>query len=910
MNKLRAGTLISSRPFFMFAIYKKEILVKKYIFWVAFCFWLFPASHIYAQKYSVGQRFILTCPKTQDRDYLLTWMKKTKPAGVMLEASHVSDRVLAKKFTVMLQQLAREVGIPQLLIALDWEGGIVSRANEEGGFVSVPAPYKLAQGGRDACFLAGKLIGAQLRSVGINVDFAPSLDLFNPKNYVLGTRCFSASPEKVVECGVAFAKGLLSEGVLPVAKHFPGLGLGETDTHLGDVKIDFSKEEFTRHASPFFHALGAGIPAMMVSHAIYPCIDKIGASKSCIVAQQLKKHNADVLLFTDDIYMQGFHKRTNGSIDPFFISDVIRSLHAGFNFLIFSEKPEVQCALIESLQKSKELKNNGRVIARQLALVSRLCGQVKQEREMLNEEKLSMQLARTIVPSCQPIEYSHKKKIFMITVDLPKVRPSEPWFIEKERSFVGFLLHKQVRNLQEVVVDAKKAESIEQVRSLLDECLKKKIERVIVQTFFYGQGDWNKNQIAWLEVLKPISHKLTVLSLGHPYEKQILGDQACVIELGAFHKPELTVVADRLLQKPFKTGAERFVENPGKFLQDKRFALLCHGCSYVTQRGKEYFLPDVLADWATQAGGESKLVALLSPEHGLFGTREAAAHIASERESKWGCPIYSLHGDVRKPTKKMLEQVDVLLIDLQDVGVRCFTYISTMVLALEAATENDIEVIVLDRPNPLKSWGPQGPGLELGYESFVGKIDIPFIHGQTIGELARLVNKKIGARLTVMSCFGDDASYFETCFKQPSPNIRSQETLYAYPLTVFIEGTNYSEGRGTDYPFQQIGAPWVDGEALAKKLNNKKLPGVYFEPVTFIPRALAGRAEKPKYQDKRCSGIFVHITDRPKVMPIDAGRLIIQVLFEAYPNQSQFVLWGKRYGLDLLVGNGSWRTCL
>jgi beta-N-acetylhexosaminidase len=256
----------------------------------------------------------------------------------------------------------------------------------------------------------------------------------------------------------------------------------------------------------------------------------------------------------------------------------------------------------------------------------------------------------------------------------------------------------------------------------------------------------------------------------------------------------------------------------------------------------------------------------------------------------------------------MLDGVDVLLIDLQEVGVRCFTYISTMILALEKAAKNNVEVIVLDRPNPLSFWGAQGPKLDESCESFLGKINVPFMHGQTMGSLAKLANEKYQARLTVLSCSGDETSYFETNFKKPSPNITSLTTIYTYPMTVFVEGTNYSEGRGTYNPFQQIGAPWVDANELAQTLNNKKLSGVHFEAIEFTPVAIKGMDENPKHKGKKCAGVFLHILDREQIKPLAVGRALISTLFDLYPEESKFIPSGKkRYTLDLLVGNDTWR---
>ncbi len=900
--------------------------VKKIFFIAFFLLWSSGAAGQNTNsKPPIGQRFILSLPQTHNQSALESWLEKTKPAGILLESWHMRSRAKIKETIEFLQNTAQKIGIPPLLVTIDWEGGIVSRANESGGFVSVPAPHNLAQAGRSACFIAGKLIGQQLRSVGIDVNFAPSLDLFDQRNHVLASRCFSSDPGKILDCGLAFARGLWSEGVLPVIKHFPGLGLGWGDTHLVDIKIDFKAQDFARHTAPFIQALDHEMPAVMVSHAIYSHFDSKPASQSEVVANFLKKHNSNVLLITDDIAMMGFNNerkkianlahRNTTEKNKSFLDDVITSLKAGFHLLIFSEIAPKQCALIEKLHDLNAyqyLPEHAHIVAQQREIKKQLPQPTHQNERVLQEKKVARHLARLVHKQSNSIETRAKQNILLVSVDLPQIRPDENWFITEyqqktKHSYTWKLLKKQVNRLDEVICDAKKETSAHQIAQIAQDLSNKKYDVVILQTFFYGQGRWNQQQSAWLKKLAPYVDQLIVVSLGHPYEQNLLGSSAQVIELGAFHKPDLEVACKRLLTPPLKVGANTLLQTARRFLKNRRFALLCHGCSYVTINQKEHFLPDILAQWAKKQNDDTTLAALFSPEHGLLGNAEAFAHIASNQTSSWGCPVHSLHGSVKQPTKEMLEDIDVLLIDLQDIGIRCYTYLSTMALTLEAAAKNNVEVIILNRPNPLKEWGCQGPQLDPSCASFVGKIQVPFLHGQTIGDLAKLVNKQCKAKLTVLDYFGDEASYFETNFKKPSPNIISLETLYAYPLTVFLEGTNYSEGRGTQTPFQQIGAPWVNAQQLANNLNEKQLPGVYFEPIEFTPTKMPGIAENPKHNEKKCEGVFIHIIDRDNVKPIQTSRIILSTLFSLYPQESQLLQWGKKYALDLLAGTQSWR---
>ena len=235
---------------------------RKYTFYLIFFIYSSCFSHM-----NVGQRFIFTLPDIAT-EKMKSWLEKTKPAGVMLMDNHFKNRLQTKELIKFLQKTAKQIGIPELFIAVDWEGGIVSRPKEQVGFVLVPSPRNLCLAGRNYAYLAGKLIGQQMRLVGANMNFAPTFDLFDPQNEVLATRCFSNDPLKTSEFGITFAKGMMSEGILPVAKHFPGLGLGKFDTHQKRVEINLDNASFEKHLLPFKKALQE-IPCVMSSHAQY-----------------------------------------------------------------------------------------------------------------------------------------------------------------------------------------------------------------------------------------------------------------------------------------------------------------------------------------------------------------------------------------------------------------------------------------------------------------------------------------------------------------------------------------------------------------------------------------------------------------------------------------------------------------
>ena len=237
-----------------------------------------------------------------------------------------------------------------------------------------------------------------------------------------------------------------------------------------------------------------------------------------------------------------------------------------------------------------------------------------------------------------------------------------------------------------------------------------------------------------------------------------------------------------------------------------------------------------------------ELVALFAPEHGIRGTADPGATITDDVDVETGVPIHSLYGAVRSPTPEMLDGIDVLLVDFQDIGARYWTYVSTMTLAMEAAAEQGIPVVVLDRPNPIGG-AVQGNILDPAFATFVGRYPIAMRHGMTLGELARYYQGEFGIggelHVTPVDGWRRDVSFAETRLPwiQPSPNMPDVESATHYPGTCLFEGTVLSVARGTAAPFQQIGAPWLDGEALAETMNGYGLSGVRFEPVKFVPDA-------------------------------------------------------------------------
>jgi uncharacterized protein YbbC (DUF1343 family)/CubicO group peptidase (beta-lactamase class C family) len=283
------------------------------------------------------------------------------------------------------------------------------------------------------------------------------------------------------------------------------------------------------------------------------------------------------------------------------------------------------------------------------------------------------------------------------------------------------------------------------------------------------------------------------------------------------------------------------------------------------------------------AAKDVKLVALFSPEHGIRGTLDAT--VPAEVDEKTKLPINSLYGDTRRPTAAMLEGLDAVVIDLQDIGSRFWTYMTTTAYVMEEAARVKLPVFVLDRPNPVNGWQIEGPALDKDAASFVGYLPaMPVRHGMTLGELAKLFNaeNKIGADLTVvaMKNWRRDDWFDDTALPwiSPSPNMRNMNEAALYTGIGSFEYTNISVGRGTDTPFEHIGAPWIDGVQLADALNARAIPGVRFYPVRFTPAS-------SKYAKEECQGVFIIVTDRAAVRALRVGVEIASALTRLYPSR-------------------------
>jgi uncharacterized protein YbbC (DUF1343 family) len=353
-----------------------------------------------------------------------------------------------------------------------------------------------------------------------------------------------------------------------------------------------------------------------------------------------------------------------------------------------------------------------------------------------------------------------------------------------------------------------------------------------------------------------------------------------------------------------RTGLELLLEKRLDLLRGRRVGLLCHAASVDAKLRHA-------ADLLAKLPGVD-VVALFGPEHGIRGDAQDMVGVGSARDPRSGLPIHSLYGESAGslgPSAKSLQGIDLLVVDLQGIGARYYTYVWTMVLAMEACARARVAVVVCDRPNPLGGASLEGPGVEPACRSFVGLHDVPVRHGLTPGEIALLCREERGIDVELevvrLEGWGRERRFDETGLPWvlPSPNMPTLDSALVYPGLCLLESTNASEGRGTTRPFELLGAPWVDGAELAAALEAQGHPGVAFRPCVFTPTF-------HKHARVACGGVQIHATERARVRPFLLGVGVLEGLFRLYPGRTawrreayEFV--SERPAVDLLAG-GAW----
>ncbi len=346
----------------------------------------------------------------------------------------------------------------------------------------------------------------------------------------------------------------------------------------------------------------------------------------------------------------------------------------------------------------------------------------------------------------------------------------------------------------------------------------------------------------------------------------------------------------KLQRKHIKLGLEKILTEKNNFSRSMRLGLICNQSSvnHQFQHAADLFFEN----------DNLNLVSLFGPQHGIRGdvqdNMEETSHTIDKLTK---LPIYSLYSETRQPTEQMLSSIDALVFDLQDVGGRVYTFIYTMANAMKACAKFGKKMFVLDRPNPIGGLSVEGNLLEKGHESFVGQFPIPMRHGLTVGELAKLFNEEFNIKceleVITMNNWKREDFYDETDapWVMPSPNMPTVDTTVVFPSTVYFEGTQVSEGRGTTRPFEIVGAPYIGSKEYADALSKFELPGVIFRPVNFIPTF-------QKYFKQGCGGIFLHITERDLFEPVITGLAMIKTIFELYPSDFRWKDMPYEYEFD------------
>ena len=354
-------------------------------------------------------------------------------------------------------------------------------------------------------------------------------------------------------------------------------------------------------------------------------------------------------------------------------------------------------------------------------------------------------------------------------------------------------------------------------------------------------------------------------------------------------------------------GIDRLLDLDRSLVAGRRIGLVCNPAS----------VDGALRHTADRLVGDPEVTvgALFGPQHGFRSdVQDNRIETPHERDARRSIPVYSLYSETREPTAEMLEAVDVLVVYLQDVGTRVYTYIYTMANCMRAAARHGVPVVVCDRPNPVGGIEVEGSRLDPAYASFVGQFPIPLRHGMTIGELARMFNEDFGINcsLDVVPLSGWQRSmYFDETgvpWVMPSPNLPTLDSTIVYPGAVLIEGTRLSEGRGTTRPFELIGAPWIDGDRLADAMNAKHLPGIHFRAACFEPTF-------QKHARQTCGGCQLHVLDRETFRPI---RTAVELIAEFRAQDPARFAWREppyeyehqKQPIDILFGSDRLRTTI
>ena len=800
----------------------------------------------------------------------LEQVKEYAPGGIILFSEDLLDTDDVIDLTHMIQKTAK---IP-LFVAVDQEGGRVTRLAQG---TNMPGNMALgATGSEKLARESAKILGEEIKILGMNLDFAPDLDVnVNPYNPVIGIRSFGENPHDVAKLGVAYTQGLHDAGVIATGKHFPGHGDTSKDSHLELPTIGHGRKRvFDVELVPFKVAIEHNIDMIMTAHVTFPKIDptqviskktgkkiNLPATLSKTILSQLLRRELGFkgVIVTDAFNMKAI-KDNFGEIQA-----TIMAINAGADIILMPS------STLDALNAVCDAVKSGNIPEKHIDQSVKRILKLKAKYGLLkyNQSDKDAELRKTNAKAFinsrlnKAVEKYISEKAVTLIRDNKKIIPLS---VLKRRHLLlapSEKVRKMMYKAAEKIIDTDSSgksgktsleafcydsdKDSEQIRQNIRNC-----DDIIIGTYALGRGEVGKKAAEKVNlILKMIagtSAKVVVMAVKSPYDPMYLPQEtACIAVYGSDKGPNVAAGINAIYGM-FKITGKLPVTIPGvkkmySSISSKKLVVrlgIDNIADYIALfKGKRVGLVtnqsginSELKSTIDVLNEKINLTALFAPEHGIRGVAQAGDKVGDEKDIKTGLKVYSLYGKSRKPSKEMLENVDVLIYDMQDVGARFYTYINTMALCMEACAELGIKFVVLDRPNPV-SGVIQGNILDMNYKSFVGMYPIPQRYGLTIGEFAKYVNKtfNVNADLTVIPLKGwtRDMYYQDTglaTWVLPSPNMPTVDTAIVYTGTCVFEGTNLSEGRGTTRPFELIGAPWIDGLKLAEKLNSLDLEGV------------------------------------------------------------------------------------
>ncbi len=382
-----------------------------------------------------------------------------------------------------------------------------------------------------------------------------------------------------------------------------------------------------------------------------------------------------------------------------------------------------------------------------------------------------------------------------------------------------------------------------------------------------------------------------------------------ILSKNIYAETTITIIEPVEKDTTVRTGLDVLIEDHLNYLDGKKIGLVTNHSGLTRTGIKNYAF--------FQKSAKIELSVIFAPEHGFYGEASAGSKVEYENQKVSGPKIISLYGRNRRPTHEMVRGLDLIIYDIQDIGARFYTYISTLAMTMEVAAENNINIMVLDRPNPLGGEIVEGATLDLNYKSFIGYYPIPTRYGLTVGELSYMTCKNNWLSssppeliIVKMDNWKRSMYYDNTKLKwvKPSPNIPDIETAIIYPGMCLYEATNLSEGRGTNQPFKMIGAPWMDS-TISKKMIKANIRGASFKYTSFKPKSLKGKSENPKHKDSICQGFKIKITSRNSFRSINSAIRSLEEVYALYEGALELndlrmkQLWGNDQILGLLKKN-------